>query len=147
MSTSQPVTQPEAAVRLNLPQPIYERYAAAAKAAGVVDVEAYIRQQLISCVDHDQSSASLHFNASLAKRLCAITGKGVTNDPLKVLEKLERTSTISIGKVVMPLDADLKERISHNYLVRKGNMSPEEFVLREAVNGVRSSVGLSRKFL
>lgn len=143
--TPSPTTAPETPIRLNLPQPIYDRYAAAAKSAGVTDVESYIRQQLISCVDHDQNAASLHFNAPLAQRLCALTGKGVTADPLKVLEKLEKGSSIAIGKVTLPLDADLKERVSHNYLVRKNQMTAEEFILSEAVNSVRASVGLSRK--
>ena len=148
MSNSQtPPTQPETAVRLSLPQPIYDRYALAAKAMGFTDIEAYMRSQLIACVDHDQSSASLHFNAPLAQRLCALTGKGVTNDPERILDKLEKASSIAIGRVSLPLDADLKERVSHNYLVRKNQMTAEEFILHEAVNSVRQSVGLSRKLL
>jgi hypothetical protein len=129
----------EVPLRLSLPKPVFETYVAA---AGGRDPEDYISDHLKQTVGHDHSGG-LYFTAEQIKSLCELTGRGPCTDPAKIIERLKSLSRVKIGHAIeVSLDADVLDRLSHNYKVRKGMLSVEDFIQKEAVNGIRTSVGL-----
>jgi hypothetical protein len=129
----------EVPLRLSLPKPIYDLYVTAAAER---DPENYITEHLKQTATHDHSGG-LYFTAEQAKSLCELTGRGPCTDPAKVIDRLRALSRVKIGhSIEVSLDADVLDRLSHNYKVRKGMLSVEDFIQKEAVNGIRTSVGL-----
>ena len=89
-----PIATPEALVhvRLNLSEPIFAKLEALAVAFGV-DVEEYISQHLAMTCDQDHSGAGIWFDGDQARRLCDLTGRGVTRDATTVLNRLTALAT------------------------------------------------------
>jgi len=135
-----PIATPEALVhvRLNLSEPIFAKLEALAVAFGV-DVEEYISQHLAMTCDQDHSGAGIWFDGDQARRLCDLTGRGVTRDATTVLNRLTALATIRADKVSIRLDANVYERLKHR---PDKHQTPEQFIARSALNGIRADLGL-----
>lgn len=127
-------------VRLNLTEPLFKKYQAAAKAKSQ-DVEEYISTHLAQTVGQDHSGAGIWFGAPDARALCDITGRGPCTDPKVINDRLRSLAQIVVGDVVVDLDAQVWGRLKHI----PSNTTPEQFITKHARNGVRNAVGLSPK--
>lgn len=134
---------PETPLRLLLPAPAFNIYAGRAQAAGM-DVELYLREHLLQTAHVDCRSAGLWLPAPELKRIQKVAGAAV-RDPQRMAEKLEALARFKVNELDMTLDADLVNRAKHNYRVRSGKVTVEQFLGTEMVNAARMSVGLMPK--
>ena len=138
--SSEPIPNPPVKIRVDVPQPVFDQYKKSADAVGR-DVEEFIGDHLRQTVKQDHTGAGLWFTAEQARRLCQLTGRGSCNDAQLIIDRLSPLMEVLVGDVIVELDAQILDRLKH---IRK-HITPQEFVRKEALNGVRVSLGLSPK--
>lgn len=137
-NNAEPTVQAPVKIRVDVPAHVFEKYKRDAEAVHR-DVEEYIGDHLRQTVNQDHSGAGLWFSAEQASKLCRLTGRGSCNDAEMVLQRLQPLLQILVGDVRVYLDAQILERLKH--IPR--NRTVPEFIAKEALNGLRGSLGLS----
>ena len=138
--SNEPSVAAQVKVRVDVPQPIFDRYSASA-ATKNQDVEVYIGEHLRQTAGQDHTGAGIWFSAEQAAKLCKLTGRGSCTDADQILQRLKPLLEILVGDVIVELDAQIIDRLKH--IPR--NKTVPQFVSREALNGIRGSLGLSLK--
>lgn len=123
-------------VRLNLPEHIFDQYAAQAERAGGKDVEVLMAERLVRCAP--QAEPGLYFNAAEKKRLDACIGRPV-GDANGALQRLEPLSRIDVSGVAIKLDPTTLTRLSTR---TRRAQSLNQLIEEVVVKALKQYVGL-----
>jgi len=141
-NSPEPQAAPAIKVRVDVPQPIFERYEAKARALNR-DVEELIGEHLRQTVGHDTTSGGMWFDAAEMRELFRFTGRGSTADPKVVIERLRPLLQILVGDVITELDGQVIDRLKH---IPK-HLTVQGFLSDAALNGIRTQLGMSPKHM